>query len=182
MDGTLYVLNPEGTLRWKFTTCGYIESSPAIDENGTIYLAAFVPLSHGYLYTIEILDNTAPEIPNLNGPIKGQPLRKYTYTAVTNDPDGDDVSYFFDWDDNLTSGWLGPVDSGSTVASKHAWTVEGIYEIKVRAKDDNGAEGDWAIFEVNISKGKSLSFNSFFHWFLEEHPRLFPILRQILGL
>ena len=63
MDGTLYALNPDGTLRWKFATGGNIESSPAIGEDGTIYFAADFtsqPDFYSYLYAIEV--KNAPDL------------------------------------------------------------------------------------------------------------------------
>jgi outer membrane protein assembly factor BamB len=42
IDGKLYAINPDGTLKWDFITGDYIEwSSPAIDSNGTIYIGSF---------------------------------------------------------------------------------------------------------------------------------------------
>ena len=41
MDDYFYAINPDGTEKWKFLTQGYgIPASPAIAEDGTIYLMA----------------------------------------------------------------------------------------------------------------------------------------------
>ena len=68
----------------------------------------------------------------------------YPFTTHTTDPDGDDVYYLFDWDDGTDSGWLGPYNSGDTAEASHAWTNEGIYDVRVKAKDVNGAESGWS--------------------------------------
>ncbi|MFC1490616.1 PQQ-binding-like beta-propeller repeat protein [Candidatus Latescibacterota bacterium] len=39
-DGLLYALNPNGTLKWKYSTNGPIWSSPAIGSNGVIYIGS----------------------------------------------------------------------------------------------------------------------------------------------
>ncbi|MCP4569949.1 MAG: PQQ-binding-like beta-propeller repeat protein [FCB group bacterium] len=40
-DSSLYALNPNGTLKWKYTTLGGLFSSPTIAEDGTIYIGSF---------------------------------------------------------------------------------------------------------------------------------------------
>ena len=51
--------------------------------------------------------------------------------------------------------WLGPEDSGVEISASHAWTKKGEYQIKVKAKDDHGAESDWADpFSVSMPKNK----------------------------
>ena len=39
-DDNLYAINPDATLRWKFTTLGDIDASPAIGSDGTIYVGS----------------------------------------------------------------------------------------------------------------------------------------------
>ena len=67
------------------------------------------------------------------------------YKASTTDPDGDDVYYWFDWDDGTNSGWLGPYGSGATCEASHSWGEGGVYLIKVKAKDSPGDNpSDWS--------------------------------------
>ena len=49
------------------------------------------------------------------GPSSGILDTSYAYTSSTNDPDGDDVFYWFDWGDGSNSGWLGPYPSDNQV-------------------------------------------------------------------
>src|SRR5262249_1397027 len=42
-DGRLYALNPDGTVKWTFTTSTTIESSPTIAPDGTIYISNDTP-------------------------------------------------------------------------------------------------------------------------------------------
>ena len=46
--------------------------------------------------------------------------------------------------------WTGPFDSNVIVNISHSWAIEGIYNIEVRAKDDNGLLSDWSNHTVVI--------------------------------
>ena len=67
------------------------------------------------------------------------------------------------------------------VSAKYSWNKEGTFEIKVKVKDDFNQSSNWSdsLF-VTIPKNKAT--NSPLLRFLENHPNLFPLLRQILGL
>lgn len=86
-----------------------------------------------------------PIAPTINGPSRGKIGEEYEYAFATMDPDGDDdVYYYIDWGDGTQSDWLGPYESGEEVTASHTWTSRGSYEIKVKAKDVNGAESEWS--------------------------------------
>ena len=61
------------------------------------------------------------------------------------DSDGNDVYYYVDWGDGNHDDWFGPYPSGQEVTANHAWSLEGDYEIKAKAKDDRGNEGKWSV-------------------------------------
>jgi outer membrane protein assembly factor BamB len=174
-DGTFYALNPDGTARWKFKTDDAIFCSPVIGEDGTIYVASW----DGYLYALEIveIDNEPPLKPTVDGPTRGIPRINYKFTATTMDPDGDNVSYFFDWGDDENSGWTGFVPSGTSINRKHTWYDWGTYTVKVKAQDEYGADSQWATLKVNPPRNRAI-VNSLFLWFLER----FPILSRLLYL
>lgn len=89
--------------------------------------------------------NNPPDIPvRPSGETHGKAGVEYSYASMTTDPDGDSVYYLFDWGDGTDSGWLGPYNSGDPVTANHTWSSKGSYEIKVKAKDDQGAESDWS--------------------------------------
>ncbi len=79
-----------------------------------------------------------------NGPTHGTINREYTFTTVSYDPNNDQIYYQFNWGDGTSSAWLGPYSSGLTVASSHPWSAIGNYDIKVKAKDINGATSGWS--------------------------------------
>ena len=91
-----------------------------------------------------------PETPTITGPAEGEPGNAYLYTLSTTDQDGDQVYYFVDWGDNLTSGWLGPFNSGASASATHEWAEEGTYTVQVKAKDTYGVESDWGTLEVTM--------------------------------
>jgi hypothetical protein len=83
-----------------------------------------------------------PEPPE--GPDSGRRRRSYEYTAVTTDPENDEIYYLFDWGDGNYSGWLGPYASGETVTASYTWEDRGDYAIRVKAKDERGELSDWS--------------------------------------
>jgi len=68
-----------------------------------------------------------------------------TYCASTTDPDSNETSFWFDWDDGTNSGWLGPDTSAPFEAcTTHSWDAEGIYYVRSKAKDSDDSESDWS--------------------------------------
>ncbi|MBI3847149.1 MAG: hypothetical protein HY292_21180 [Planctomycetes bacterium] len=58
-------------------------------------------------------------------------------SAVTSDPNTDFITYTFDWGDgNMDTS--SPTASGTPVTLLHAWTVKGVYDVRVSATDTFG--------------------------------------------
>jgi len=83
-----------------------------------------------------------PEKPS--GQTIGRPNTLYNYSTNTTDPENDQIYYKWDFGDNTTTEWLGPYDSGETCTISHSWVENGVYEVKVRAKDTEGHTSDWS--------------------------------------
>ena len=165
------------------------------DGNGDFTTTFTVPsVEQGY-YTVNAYDpkgkfhvrlfyvnNQAPDKPTKpDGTTNGKINVEYTYTSSTTDANADQLHYLFDWDDGTDSGWIGPFASGATASAKHTWTEKGSYDIKVKARDSHGAESIWSDpLTVTMPRNKAI-INPFFY-FLKNHPNLFPIIRQLLGL
>ena len=79
------------------------------------------------------------------------------YISVPQDPEGDQTYYMIDWGDGTSSGWVGPYNPGEVVSISHVWGEEGVYQIKVKAKDQDG-ESKWAVYSLTLS-----SVFKFFH-------------------
>jgi len=135
-DKTLYCIDASvGTQLWKYTTGGTIDSSPAIYNDGV-----YVGSSDHSVYCFKDEQELAPPAPD-------QPLGATTgFTDITyaysvnpvEDPNGDPVSYNFDWGDGTNSGWI------TVTSAVHSWTAAGQYEVKVKAQDDSGITSDWS--------------------------------------
>jgi hypothetical protein len=78
------------------------------------------------------------------GETRGEKGETYQYCTTTTDPENDQIYYLFSWGDNTVSGWLGPYNSGETVCAYHYWVEDGIYKVRVKARDVNGAESIWS--------------------------------------
>ena len=127
-----------------------------------------------------VIENNKPNTPTIEGATNGGIGVEYSYSFLSTDPEGDDISYYVDWGDGSTSGWIGPSGSGIEVTEAHVWTTQGTYTIQAKAKDSIGLESNWATLEVAMPKNQP--YNTPFLNFLDQHPRLFPILRHLMGL
>ena len=109
----------------------------------------------------------APETPDKpSGRKTGRIDNEYTYETRTIDPNADTVFYKWSWGDNSSSDWLGPFESNEICSVNHAWSTEGDFEVKVKAKDSLGAESDWSD-PLTVTMPKS-SVSSFFNFIFEQ--------------
>lgn len=144
--GSLYCLDTtNGNILWNAPVgnlTGF--ASPAI-ANGCIYLQIS---DQQKIYCLGDLPPATPEKPS--GPTTGSVGVDYSYsTSLVTDPEGDIVSYQFDWEDGTTSGWL------STPNAEKIWTAAGTYDVKVQAKDTFDGESDWSIPLSVVITGES---------------------------
>lgn len=88
--------------------------------------------------------NTPPETPDKPvGPTEGSTDVEYTFSSQTVDNDSQFIYYRWSWGDEI-SDWMGPYASGQTVQAVHTWTTKGTYDIRVIAKDMEGALSGWS--------------------------------------
>jgi len=133
-----------------------------------------------WLIRVAELENCPPNSPSISGPINGNIMEVYQYEIIADDPDGDGLYYFIEFEDREGYWTEDSYPSGETITRSWRWGRSGTYDIKVKAKDINGAESDWATLEVTMPKNKAMD-TPFFR-FLELHPHMFSMLRQLLGL
>ncbi|EMR74348.1 Y_Y_Y domain-containing protein [Thermoplasmatales archaeon SCGC AB-539-N05] len=96
-------------------------------------------------YTPPPPDNNPPNVPSKpSGPIIAETGENYTYSTDTTDVEGNDIYYWFDWDDGTNSGWIGPKTSGEECETNHSWETPDDYDVKVKAKDIYNAESGWS--------------------------------------
>jgi hypothetical protein len=125
--------------------------------------------------------NDPPKTPTINGPTSGTSGTTYTYTFSTTDPDGDDVSYCIDWNDGAGEVCIGPYPSGKEVTDTHTWSADGTYTIRVKARDMNGAESDYATLTVTMPYSFTKPMSQFLEWLFQRFPNTFLLLRQLMG-
>ncbi len=129
----------------------------------------------------EASENSPPNKPNLpSGPTSGASNTEYTYTTSTTDPNGDKISYLFDWGDGSDSGWIDPISSGQTASASHKWMEKGDYQIKVKARDiPSFEESEWSDpLSVSMPKSKpyiNIPFLRFLENFFEKFSNVLPI-------
>jgi len=126
-------------------------------------------------------ENHPPYPPIITGPINGKIWVWYDYNFSLSDPDGDSLSLRVDWGIGGPGKLHGPFDSGAIVTLNYSWRRRGNYTIRAQAIDTYGAESEWGTLEVTMPKNQQ-THNTWFLQFLQNHPRMFPILRQLLGL
>ncbi len=136
------------------------------------------------LISATVIANEPPETPTIDGPTSGKPGVSHDYTFMSVDPDGDDVYYMVSWGccgPGADFHEYGPFESGVETTISKTYDEEGTYTISAYAKDINDAESDIATLEVTMPVRYNM-IRSMFLNFLDQHPRMFPILRNFLGL
>jgi hypothetical protein len=97
-------------------------------------------------------NNEPPNTPTIDGPTEGVIGVEYTFSANTTDPNGDNISYLFNWDDGTYGGWTSFIASGTEGSIEHSWSNIGIYKIQVQAMDEHGAESNLSEpLTINVS-------------------------------
>ena len=99
-----------------------------------------------------VILNNPPLQPSISGFSLGVTGVEYTYTAVTTDPDDDDIAeYIVNWGDGTGDETIsGPFASGEEATASHTWSTGGNFVITAKAKDVYGAESDWGTLEVTM--------------------------------
>jgi hypothetical protein len=87
--------------------------------------------------------NSAPSVPTVTGSTSGGVNRALTFALNSTDPEANQVSYQVDWGDAM-SDWSDAKNSGVNYFAPHLWPAQGIYKMKARSKDTNGAVSNWS--------------------------------------
>jgi len=105
-----------------------------------------------FTFRTYVYDNNPPNTPSKpSGPASGNVDVSYAYSTSTTDPDGEQVSYGWDWNgDSIVDEWTSQHSSGATISSSHTWTTTGTYNVKVKAKDSNNAESGWSLSKTVV--------------------------------
>ena len=80
-----------------------------------------------------------PVIPHCRQ-IFGYVGESYTFYTFTIDPDGpSDMEFYWEWGDGKNTGWI------PDAKASHLWASPGYYDVRVKARDEQGAESEWSI-------------------------------------
>lgn len=89
--------------------------------------------------------NLPPEIPlPPSGPVECYIEENVTVTVVSWDRNQDEIYYQIDWGDQNRSNWSAKVPSNTTISFFHQFNQSGTFEIRVRAKDEQGLISNWS--------------------------------------
>ena len=126
----------------------------------------------------EVTVNTPPSTPSINGPTTGKPGEEYKYSIETTDAHLNPIYYYIDWGDGSNTGWIGPYKSGEKINISHMWDQQGVFYVKVKAKDIYDAESDWTTLKVTMPKvvKDSANLHPFLHLINFYLTRIFNIL------
>jgi outer membrane protein assembly factor BamB len=149
-----------------------VDASAAI-ANEQVYIADY----WGKIYAF--CRNTPPNIPEIKGEIevKKGTYSEYNFSSI--DPDSDDIiEFIINWDDGTGEEIIiGPFASGEEVIIGHTWNEKRFFEIKAKAKDIHGDEGDWGTFTVTVPRNRGITLNIF-----EQIIQRFPLLKALLEI
>jgi hypothetical protein len=101
------------------------------------------------VYTLPVPNSTPNTPATPTGPSNGYVQTIYSYDTSGSDPDGDLLTYRFDWGDGDISGW------GGAYSRTHTFSSVGPYCVKAQSQDTQGASSAWsACLNVNIDVQK----------------------------
>jgi hypothetical protein len=154
---------------------GYVAD---IDNDGDIDIVAGASWEDKLAWWESDLDKhpSKPEKPN--GPTEGKPEIEYTFETISTDPYGEKIYYNWSWGNENYSDWIGPYNSGEICIASNVWLEKGNFEIKVKAKNVNGAESGWSD-SLTFSTPKNKVINRSILDMLENNPFLLHFLKQI---
>jgi hypothetical protein len=78
---------------------------------------------------------------------------------------------------NISNRWIGPFNSGEDVLLSNMWFEEGTREIRVKAKDEHGAETEFVSMPINVPKNR---MHPFFYSIAERLTKLHNLLFEFI--
>jgi hypothetical protein len=113
------------------------------------------------------------------GPTNGKPGIEYTFETVSTDPYDKQILYMWSWGNENYSDWLGPLNSGEQCITSYVWNEKGTYEIKVKAKNVDGAESDWSD-PLSISVSKNKIINRYLSNIFNSNPSIYQVFMLLI--
>jgi hypothetical protein len=131
--------------------------------------------------TIEIIVNSPPVKPTIDGARRIQAQKEYTYNISASDPNGHDLYLFVYWGDGDIINWEGPFKSGETATFKNSWPEPGNYVIQVKARDLIGHKSETATLSITVTRNRATA-NDYLLAMLDRFFDIFPALLRLLDV
>ena len=160
-------------------------------DNGNIYnfvvIATVFSEETGFLDVLDVdrlLSGDQPKKPNIQGPTTGTKGESYSYFISSTDTDNDKIKYIIDWDGNYKLfEYTDYYESGDEIEVSNIWEKTGSFDIRVKAKDEEGIESFWSD-PLPVSVPKNQNMNKFsniilLEWLLERFPPLEKLINII---
>jgi hypothetical protein len=185
--GQVYAFNSDGSIRWrKIVTTKWIDSTPAIGEDGTVYIGSAehgeVPNEGdiGYLHAFnEITSNEPPYNPEYVGSTIKVVFSYEYYRFRGYDPDNNPIQFFIDWGRGRTSGWSKECANGEIYQVYEMIFGVGRRTIRFKTRDVMGEESDWVNVELMYPYSNQYPT---WQWFQNTFPLLSRLLNLLGGL
>jgi PKD repeat protein/glutaredoxin len=133
----------EQNFNYQYEQVGTYTVTLSVQDNSNAYGSDYTTV------TIEITN--PPDKPIINGPESALINQPCDFTFSSDDPNYDNVYFFVDWGDDSESVWEGPYPSENQIDLSHIWENEGVYTVKVKAKDIHDYESEWSDeFQITI--------------------------------
>ncbi len=138
--------------------------------SGERWVTQSVTQEGGSLGTSET--NTSPAQPSVISDVQSATVNaRVPFQVVTQDEEGDSVSYRLYWGDGTSTTWSPFVPSGQPVSATHAYSQQGIYSVVAEARDVKGGVSERSQpFAILISPAGA----TFWYDFDADVPGLFP--------
>ena len=181
-DILLIKTDEKGNREWEKTMGGENSDSGncIIQSNDGTYVIIGATLEPGFwLIKVAPFENHRPNKPaRPGGPAHCKPLRNYTFTASTSDPDGEQVYYTWTMDDVIYYNFynIGPYSNDEPCDVEMSWLLGGQSEIKVKAIDIYRGESDWSDPLIVTISWNRIMTNPLLLRFLERYPLLQKLL------
>lgn len=136
-----------GAMRWNLRLSG----RPPVGSGGTVAVIPFPEQTITFNLTA-VGGNAAPAAPVITPqPFTGPTSIAHTFSAQASDPEGDQIRYAFDWDNNgSVDAYIPPIGyvASNTLQSTQnpisgQWTLPGTASFKVRTEDNQGGISPW---------------------------------------
>lgn len=129
-----------------------------------------------------ILDiDSPPSAPEITGSSRVKPNEENEFTFSSSDTNSEDqIYYYINWGDGDIEDWIGPHENNEKIRLSHIYEEEGSCTIKVKARDNFGAESKESTFDITASKIKARSIIKYpYLWDILER---FSLIKEIMSL